>query len=205
MKKGQIDLFHREYLNEILSSETASFRRDYFHYVAEKDLVKRVEADAEEFKTFLTIDPAYTVSSTSDYTTFCVTYTDENNVLYVEEILRGHWTITDTLNVWFDLVEKFKPDRQGIQKIDWNRSFKTPLMTEQKRRGVHFIVTELQMYSPKIKGLQSKKHRIERLAPRYAAGQVFHITHNGELSTGLRVLEDELLSHPRSKHDDAAD
>jgi len=201
-KRGQTDLFYREYMNEVISRDDASFRRSDFIYLEEKSLVYRAQSKGETFKTFVTIDPAY---EGEDFTAICITYTDENNVLYVKDVLRGRWNLTDTMEKIFEVVRLHQPDRVGMQKMDWRRSFQTPVRDKQRRDGLPFRVEELQMYSPSIKGLQSKKNRIERLAPRYASGQILHLTQGDVPPAGIRALENELLSHPRSKHDDAAD
>lgn len=204
-QRGQLHLFYREYMNEILASEEAAFTRECFQYVDEKELVKRVEQDGELFKVFLTMDIAYQTEGRSDFTALVVTYMDEDHNLYVADVVRARMGLMQTIDKIFNLVDEYLPSRVGIQNVDWTRSLKVPLIEEMRRRGKGFVVTPLQTYSRSISGMSSKKARIERLAPRYHAKQIYHVTKGGVVSRGILQLEEELLLHPRQKWDDVVD
>lgn len=203
-QRGQLHLFYREYMNEILADEEAAFKREYFRYVDESELIKRVEG-GELFKTFTTIDMAYQTQGKSDFTAIVTAYVDENHNIYIADAMRARIGLTEVIGKLFDVVDEYIPARVGIQNVDWLRSLKVPLQDEMRRRGKYFIVTPLQTYSRSIAGMSSKKARIERLAPRYHAGQIIHVTKRGVLPQGISQLEDELVSHPRQKYDDLGD
>jgi len=197
-EKGQLDIFFREYYNQIIDIENAVFQRAYFNYLTVDELFERREN--EDFKTFLTVDPAYTQSASSDFTAFVVTMTDVDKNLIVVDCVKRRMSMKELIDTWFDLVETYQPDGVGIQKIDWAKSLRMPMLDEMRRRQIFFRVKELQVYS-KNAGMFNKNARIERLGPRYASGQILHITDG----RGIKDLEQELESFPRAKHDDLAD
>lgn len=196
-EQGQVDLYFREYHNQIVDSETAVFQRQYFQYVTLKELFER---KGETYRTFLTVDPAYQTHGKADFTAFCVVHVDSRRNLYVAELKYGRWALPQVVEVWFALMEKYEPNGVGIQSIDWLKSLKVPMQEEMRRRQKFFHVHELQVFSH-AKGMYNKKTRIERLAPRYTAGSIYHV----EGGTGLKEFEAQLLAHPHSKHDDLID
>jgi len=70
-----------------------------------------------------------------------------------------------------------------------------------RRRNLIHSVQSLQTYSPIAKGLSNKKNRISQLSKYYKNGTIWHL----QSCPNIKVLEGELLSHPFSKWDDAAD
>jgi predicted phage terminase large subunit-like protein len=199
-KRGFQDLFWKEYFNRIVSPDESVFRQEYFRYVEDKELLDRADR-GENFKTFITLDPAIQVGAGRDYSAFSVVYVDRENNIYVKEIKKGRWPIPETILNLFRLQKEYSPDGVGIQTIDWDRMLKVPIMTEMNRTGQRFRVTPLKTYSSLNKGLSSKKNRIMRLAPRYHAGQIFHI----KGAPGIHFLEDELKGFPSTRHDDVSD
>lgn len=194
---GELGLFYREYMNEIVG-EDSSFQRSDFKYVDERELYGRMES--ENFSTFLTVDPAFKTGSRHDYTAYCVASVDHKNELYIREVLRIRVDLPDLITFLFDLYEKYRPNKVGVQSIDWDRILMRPVNEEMRRRQTFFQVTRLQTYS-KAKGMSSKENRILQLAPRYKQGLIKHV----RKARGIDVLETELLSFPRSQFDDASD
>jgi predicted phage terminase large subunit-like protein len=140
-------------------------------------------------------------SKGADYTAFTIINTDSQNNIYVRDIMRGRWDITGQIRVLFGLYEKYHFVRVGLQKIDWDRLVKVPLQAEMRRQQIFFPVTELKTYSRKNLHMNSKVNRILQLAPRYAAGSIYHVKE----CRNIKNLEAELLSFPRSKYDDCMD
>ncbi len=196
-EKGQLPLFYREYYNQIVDFENASFKREFFKYTTVADLVARKKT--ENFKTFLLIDPAYTTHTRSDYTAIVILLTDDKNNLYVIDGKKGRFTMTQTIDLLFEYYQAYRPD-MGMQTVDWKKSFQKPMEDEMRRRGLHFRVNELPTYSQTL-GMFNKKSRIERLSPRYANGSVVHL----EGVPIIKDLEDELVMFPRAKNEDLSD
>ena len=197
-EKGELSLFFREYYNQIVGNEQCPFQKEQFQHLTEKEY-------DEKFKnsyvlTYITVDPAYTTQSKADYTAFCVVSLDNTRKWYVRRIMRGRWPQSQIIEILFDLVELYKPLLVGMQKQDWTRVFKAPVMEEQRRRNKFFAVRETQTYSPNTKGLANKTSRIGRLASYYKARAIYHVT-----GSQVSNLEAELLAFPYAKHDDCSD
>ena len=194
--QGQVDLFWREYFNKIVDSSGALFKREYF----ERWSVKQWNAYVREndVRGFGLVDPAYSVAKKADYTAFGIVYTDAQNKMYVREILQGRWKMPQLIGIWLKLQQMFNV-KWGIQAIDWEKSLKVPLQDAMRQTNSFFRVEVLPTYSHD-RGLYSKTARIERLSPRYAAGNIVHIE-----GSQIGVLESELLSFPHGRNDDCAD
>ena len=74
--QNQLSLYYREYHNKIIDEETALFKREYFKYVTMTELHNR--AEKEFFRTFLTLDPAYSTHKANDYSAFALVHTDRD-------------------------------------------------------------------------------------------------------------------------------
>ena len=188
---GQEDLYWREYHNQL---QAGGSWIEGFQYV--KDLPE------QDYRVFMTCDPAYSETETgTDFTAFVITAVGENNKMYVIHAEKGRYKESQKIKTFMDLYSKWRPVAVGVQKQDWERSLKQPLQDEMRRSGISFQVTSLATYSKVIKGLSSKKHRIERLGPKYKSGEIVH----WESCIGLKDLEGELKDFPRAKHDDLSD
>jgi predicted phage terminase large subunit-like protein len=62
---------------------------------------------------------------------------------WVKEIISGRWTLEVTAQKIFDVVEKYRPVRVGIEKGIAKQAVMSPLLDMMARRGRFFDVTEL--------------------------------------------------------------
>jgi len=222
-EKGELPIFFREYFNKIVSHEASLFKREMFQYMelqefrdkfyvevtrSEEELLEADEKDPgerwvlrEPLRTYLTVDPSYTVGARTDFSAFVVVSLDSHSRWYVRDVVKQRLGHPEVMKRAFDLVEIYKPELVGMQKVDWNRFFKALFMTEMRVRNKFFQVKELQTYSEKVKGLASKNARIGRLSPYYESRSIYHL----KAARGIRDLESELLAFPNSKFDDCSD
>ena len=193
--EGEISLFYREMFNRIVSNEASPFRREWFRYVTYKEL------EDKNLTNFVMVDPAYTLKKSADFTSFSVIGVSSDRKWYIKAIIRGHWNVPGVIDQWFEVVKTYRPLIVGIQSVDWERVFKPLIQDEMRRRNLIHTVQCLQTYSPVSKGLSNKRNRINQLSKYYANGTIVHVSDG----LNIKVLEQELLSHPYSKYDDAAD
>lgn len=161
------------------------FRKDWLRYRTWDDVQKM------ETRKFATIDTALSKTDEADATGVTCNYVD----------LANNWNIkskqyrinsAQLIELIFDLhTEGF--EQIGIEEGAYKAAIEPFLQKEMTRRAQYpYVVT--------LKHNQISKHtRIRGVIPKYACGEVFHIT--GECDD----LEPELLRFPKATHDDCAD
>lgn len=183
--QGQIDTFFQEYMNEPISNENAEFKKEYFRYYEDDEVL------IKSLSKFITVDLAISEKETADYTVIMVSGIDAIGNMYVLEYIRDRLTPIETIEWIFNMEAKWKPHITGVESVAYQRSLIWFLQDEMKRRNRYFKVEEL-------KADTDKERRIRGMQPRYALGTVYHKAHMTE-------LEEELLLFPKSPHDDLSD
>jgi hypothetical protein len=151
---------------------------------------------------FVSVDLAYTESKTSDSTAIVVNAVDrKSGKWYIR-----HYVVLKTSNpdvvidLLFDVNEKFKPVRYGIEKNNYISWLKKPLEDAMRHRGV-FLPIDPPDGIPHYSKEQSKPMRLRGIAPRFNFGECF-------IAPEMTELEDQLLTltydGPRG-HDDLLD
>lgn len=79
---------------------------------------------------------------------------DSDGEWWVEEIVHGRWTLDETANKIFELVEKYRPIKVGIEKGIAKQAVMSPLQDQMRRMNRHFVVHDL------THGNQKKNDRI---------------------------------------------
>jgi predicted phage terminase large subunit-like protein len=180
--------FSRQYMNEPIDDETATFKHKDFHRKQWKEV-----ADIP-INWCLTIDPSYK-GEYSDYAAFVIGGMDYQRNLYIRHITRAKMTYSEIINETFKLNNLFWPKMIAIETVGAQKSIMYEFTNEQKRRGTWLPLQEVKQRTV------SKEERIRALAPFYEYGHIFHITECPQLDE----LEYELLKFPSGKHDDVAD
>jgi len=184
-KRGQLDLFFSEYMNDPITSENAEFKMEWFKYYDLNDI------DTGRMNIFMTVDPAISQKEHADYTAIVTTGIDKKNNMYILDIVRERLTPTNLIIRLFALYKRWKPMRIGIESTAYQKALIYFTQDEMKRRNEWLPIEEL-------KSDTDKERRIRGLIPRYNTGTVFHQnTHT--------ILEEELLRFPKGEHDDVAD
>lgn len=190
-------IFSKQYLNEPVSDENATFKREY---------IKRVpwsEVDGRPINWYWLVDPSYTdprsTGQYSDYAALVLCGMDYQRDLYVRHVVRQKMTYSDIIDKMFELNND--PHFRDVKNPKWilevigTKSLSYELSNEQRRRNTWLNVTELKTQT------NSKEERIRGLAPFYESGHIFHIQECPQLDE----FEIELLQFPTGRHDDIID
>lgn len=188
-KKTQgTSMFYKQYMNEPVDNENATFKRSY---IIHKD---PSEIEGRPINWYLSIDPSYE-GEYSDYAALVVSGMDYMRNIYVRHIIRQKMTYGDIIRGIFDLCARYKIKNVLLETVATQKSIAYELANEQKRRGLWLPVTEIKYRS------HTKEERIKGLAPLYEFGHIYHLKDCPQLDE----LEYELLRFPTGKHDDIID
>lgn len=179
--------FNAQYMNNPIDEETQSFKRDYFRYWSSRP---------ENLHIVCTLDLAVSQKNESDYTAIVMTGMDSNHNMYVLDYVRGRWKPSDTISVFFQLYDRWKPDLLGIEVEGFQRTFRYTIQDEMKKRNVFFPITEI----VQTRQSNSKNMRISAMEPKYRAKEIVHAEWMAN-----KDLEHELLEFPKGRHDDLID
>lgn len=182
-----------QYLNEPVSDENATFKRD--------TLIRKPldSIRGRPINWYLSVDPSFE-GAYSDYAAFVMAGMDFQRDLYVRHVLRKKMTYGEIINAIFEIYTRFSAEKVKINKIiietiATQKSIGIELANEQRRRGTWLPIQEIRSRS------ESKEERIRGLAPFYEFGHIFHIQECPQLED----FEYELLHFPRGAHDDIID
>lgn len=185
IEQGQGYLFYQEYQNDPVSDEHRKFKIEQIKYYEESEL------DRKNLRCYITIDRAYSVEKTADFTGIVINRVDNENNWYVRsERFKG--TEKELIEKIFDLKSYYKPIKIGIEQKAFEYTLKPYLNEEMRRRNSFFSVTELKDLGT------AKNRRIEGLLPRYESGAIFFLK-------GDTDIIDELIRFPKGVHDDLID
>lgn len=190
-------IFSKQYLNEPVSDENATFKRDYIRRIPLEQIKGR------PMNWYLVVDPSYTdprsSGNYSDYAAMVLVGMDYMHELYVRHIVRQKMTYSDIIDMMFAIYqdEQFKDIKnlKIILEVIGTKSLSFELANEQKRRNLWLPVQEIKSRS------DSKEERIRGLAPFYEYGHVYHV----QECPNVEEMEYELLHFPTGRHDDMID
>lgn len=196
-RRQGIGIFSKQYLNEPVSDENATFKRD--HMVRKEwELVKGFPMNW-----YLSVDPSYYdprgTTAYGDFASFVLVGMDFQRKLYIRHIVRKKLSYSEIIDEIFNIYTS--PNFQDcknmkvIIEVIGTKSLSYELANEQRRRNTFLPITEIKSR------LQNKEERIRGLAPLYENGNVFHIKE----CPNLEELEYELLHFPSGRHDDIID
>lgn len=186
-------VFSCQYLNEPVSDENATFKRDT---IIRKPLA---EIEGRPINWYLSVDPSYE-GAYSDYAAFVLAGMDFQRDIYVRWVVRKKMTYGEIINQIFEIYtnprfKEIKINKIIVETIATQKSLGIELANEQRRRNTWLPIQEIRSRT------ESKEERIRGLAPFYEFGHIYHITECPQLED----LEYELLHFPRGSHDDVID
>lgn len=181
-RRGQLDLFYREYRNIPVATEDATFKSSYFKYYKESELDGK-----KDIESVIMIDPAKTVKLHSAESAIVGVGIDRaGHSLYVRDIVSSRLHPDELYNEAFGMAARLKAKVVGIEVTSLNEFITQPIKNEMFKRGQFFELIEL-------KARAKKEDRIAALVPFYRQGYVHH---NKACCGGL---EAQLLAFPRSR------
>jgi hypothetical protein len=194
-----ITQFYAQYYNNPNAVETQIIDKSRFQYY-DKDQVKNFSGawylGDRLLSVYASIDFAYSVTATSDFTVLVVVGVDEDNNYYVLDIDRFK---TNKISVMYEHVEKVYR-KWKFKKLRCEVVAAQKLIVSQFRdymRSQNVIFTIDEYYPPRT---MNKLERISAtLEPRYANNQIWHYK-----GGNCQTLEEELVMN-NSEHDDVKD
>ncbi len=191
-------IFSKQYLNDPVSDENATFKRDQIIRVPYDQIKDR------PMNWYLSGDPSYYdprgTTSYSDYASLVLVGMDYQRDLYIRHLVRAKMSYSEFINKIFEIYtdRQFQDIRKNMKiivEVIGTKSLSYELANEQRRRNTWLPLTELKSRA------QGKEERIRGLAPFYEYGHIFHVKECPQLED----LEYELLHFPSGRHDDIID
>ena len=191
-RRGQLDVFYREYRNLPVSTEDATFKQEYFKSYSETD--EEFSKIKHQLENVVLVDPAKTAKMHSaESAIVCVGIDRKSARLYVREIISGRLYPDELYNEMFQMCARHKVRVFGIEVTSLNEFIVQPVKNEMMKRGQMMELIELKARGQVGRAGKGKEDRIAALVPYYRQGYIFH---NDTCCSGL---EAQLLSFPRSK------
>jgi hypothetical protein len=206
-KKGLMDIFYMEFMNEVISKEDASFKEEYFRYynmiqVEDNDLVmehkvlnlsdEQIQNDSN-VESVVIMDPAKTVNMQSAESAIVGIGIDTvKSRLLVRDIIHDKFYPDELYNQTFLMAQRLGAHAIGIETTGLEEFIKQPIENEMLRRGIFFNLVWLKARGGR-NTQRGKEERISALVPYYRQGLVYHNW------TCCAPLEQQLLVFPRSK------
>ncbi|RLC43907.1 MAG: hypothetical protein DRH70_09465 [Candidatus Coatesbacteria bacterium] len=186
-RRGQLDVFYREYRNIPISTEDATFRPEYFKEHVEADLKEN------ELLSVVIVDPAKTVKLHSADSAIVGWGVDrKSQAMHVRDVVSEKLYPDELYNEMFGMVQRLKARILAVEVTSLNEFIVQPIKNEMSKRGILCIFMELN-------ARDKKENRIAQLVPYYRQG---YITHNPAC---CQKLESQLMAFPRSKLWDVMD
>lgn len=189
--QGLLDVFYREYRGIPVAKETATFKTSYFknYHETDADFV----AGKGKMESIVIIDPAKTTNVSSDFSAIVgIGVNTEATKVYIRDIDADRMHPDDIYRRAFAMAERLGARTIGYEVTSLNEFITYPITTYMVKMGKFYNLVEL-----KARG--KKEDRIAMLSPLYRLGYIFH---NPNV---CMVLENQLLSFPKSKRDDVMD
>lgn len=185
---GNPEGYSQEYLNEPIDETRAYFRK--------ADLLPIVE-DARRLKKrmYMAVDFAITETERSDYTVMVVGGMDDQGILYIVDVLRERMDAREIIDNMFLLNKRYSPDVITVEAGAIEKALGPFLNAEMYKRGGDFL--NLFPLVP----TKDKQSRARSIQARMRAGGVRF----DREADWYPELEQELLTFPRSVHDDQVD
>lgn len=179
-----------QYNNDPLDDDLIEFKRDWFQrFERTPELNKQLSSTPA----ILSVDPAFRLKQTNDYTGLVVTKCTPDGFIYVLEAKQIKLNPAKLVDEIFNLVDIYKPQKVLIETVSAQILLVDLLKNRMRDLKKFFTIEEM-----KTSTTETKAMRIRSLVPYYANGQILH-------APGLSDLESQLLEFPRGLHDDVID
>jgi predicted phage terminase large subunit-like protein len=192
-------IFACQYDNRPFSDELMRFPPSCFQYYNWKEAGKSIiigeeVVNLEPLPGFVTVDPSMGETKSADESAIIVTKVHPDGRIFIVEAWSSRINPIGLIERVFETVERWKPERVGIESVSYQKALQYFVRQEMVKRGRAFVIQELQT------GGRSKQVRIEGLSPYFMNQQVF-------MDHTQRKLVKQLTDFPASmkSHDDLAD
>lgn len=181
-----LDEYSAQYLNRPFSSENQLFKPEMFKYWSQRP---------DDLFLGMAVDLAISEARDADETAITVCGMDSKWKLYILDYLKGKWRPSEVVNNIFEMRNKWRPMRIGMEINGFQKTLKLACEDEMRNRQTYFHIEGIQT-GPE----RSKAERIKTLEPFYRNGNVFH----AQWMKG-KDMEIQLQTFPKGKRDDIID
>lgn len=182
------EIFSYQYLNEPVDSENATFKASNIQ------LVDWNQIKDTPINWYCLVDPSFK-GPYSDFAALVVAGMDYQRQLYVRYVCRQKMTYGEIIDKMFWIKHEFPIKMFGLETVATQKSIMYDLKEQERIRGDWMPLKEFSSRE------NTKEERIKGLAPIYENRRIFHVKECPQ----REELEYELLTFPRSKHDDCID
>lgn len=182
--------FSGQYMNDPVDADAVEFKQNWFQTFKMDDVLA---SKLNKVGAILSVDPAFRLKQSNDFSGLVVTKTTEDNLVYVLEAKHCKVNPKGLVDEIFNLVEVYAPWKVLVETTAAQIILIDLLRSEMIVKNKFFIVEEV-----KSSTMDTKAIRIRGLIPQYANHRIFH-------APNLRDLENELIEFPRGTHDDVVD
>lgn len=187
-ERGIPDVYSQEYLNVPLDESNTYFKKNDFLAMKKEDHEKKLNY-------YMTVDLAISDKSRADYSVFCIGGVDEDNYLFIRNVIRDRMDGREIVDTLLALQKVYNFQAIGIEEMMISKSI-GPFLREEMIKNNNFLnIIPLKPHKT------DKQMRARSMQARMRAGGVkFDKSADWYLD-----FEDELMKFPRAKHDDQVD
>lgn len=186
--RGLPEQYSQEYLNIPVDESTAFFRKT--------DLNAEVPEDKKKtLNYYISVDLAISEKERADYSVFCVGGIDEAGILHIRNVIRARMDGAEIVETLIALQRTYEPVAFGIEDMQVTKAIGPYLNREMIERNTFLNIVLMKPHkSDKLTRAQAIRARMRAGGVKFDRGGDWYPT-----------LEDEVLSFPRSRHDDQVD
>lgn len=182
--------FTGQYLNDPVDQESVEFKQAWFHPLI---YTPELSAKLSKVRAVISIDPAFRLNQSNDYSGIVASKTTEDNTVYILEAKQIRLDPKGLIDEIFRLVDQYPEPIVLVETWIAQIMLVDLLRAEMAKRNKWFLIQEVEPSNR-----ENKAVRIRALIPHYANGRIYH-------APGLAELEGQLTEFPRGVHDDIID
>lgn len=195
LDQGLPDVYSQEFLNIPLDESIAYFRRSDFKDFTDQDRQLLKQNDWKKyFNFYVATDLAVSLNEAADYSVFTIGAVDENNVLYIVDVIRERMDSRDIVETILSIQSVYSPIAISMEKGQIEKAIGPFLKQRMLETG---IFPHLHSVAPSV----DKLTRARSIQARMRSGSVKF----NKSADWYFELEDEASIFPRGKHDDQVD
>lgn len=186
--QGLQDAYSQEYLNIAIDESISFFKRPDFLPSQEKELESKLHY-------YITADLAISQEDTADYSVFVVAGVDSDRRIHIRDVIRERLDGREIVDMILGLERTWQPEAIGIEEMQVSKAIGPFLREEMIKYNTFPNLVKLKH------GGKDKMMRARSMQGRMRA----HTVRFDKGADWYDAFEEELVTFPRSKHDDQVD
>lgn len=188
LARGLPEQYSQEFLNIPIDESTAYFKRHDFIAEHQDDKKKTLNY-------YISGDFAISERDRADYTVFVIGGMDDAGYLHIKNVIRDRMDGEEIVRTMIGLQKVYQPVAFGIEETQITKAIGPYLNRAMVETGVYLNLIKMNPHKT------DKQSRAQSIRARMRAGGVKF----DKTADWYAAFEDELLSFPRSRHDDQVD